>query len=117
MKSLLTSYITALQAGDTSRLSELLKKDIQFSADGGEQVQVVTTLTIGAEKTIDLLQYVYRAYQRHLRARVISVNHQPAIIYYNYDSILSCQIFEIDQGEIEKIYSVVDPKKLRNLNF
>jgi RNA polymerase sigma-70 factor (ECF subfamily) len=108
----LGDYIQVIKTGDISGLEQLLSKDILLMADGGEKVNVVKELTIGKEATLDLLFYVFKTYLKHLRVRMLEINHQAALLFYKKEKLISCQIFELEDGLIQRIFVVVDPDKL-----
>jgi RNA polymerase sigma-70 factor (ECF subfamily) len=110
-------YIEAMQNGNMSALEKLLSKDILLAADGGKNIKVVRELTSGITNTSKLLLYVYRAFLTGLEIKNTSINHQPAILFYQNDVLKNCQIFEIEKNKIINIYSIVDPNKLKSLSL
>ncbi len=113
--SQLTTYLHVIKNGDVSALEKLLSEDILLAADGGEDVQVVRKFTRGVADTSQLLVYVYNAFLKGLDYKISHVNHQPAILYFQNGILSNCQVFEMENASIRRIYSVVDPKKLKSL--
>ena len=113
--SLLQHYVEAMKNGDVSALEQLLSEDIQLAADGGESIKVVRELTSGITNTSRLLLYVYHAFLAGLEIKFATVNHQPAILYYQNGSLYNCQVYELEGQKIRRIFSIVDPNKLRLL--
>ena len=113
--SLLQHYVEAMKNGDVSALEQLLSEDIQLAADGGESIKVVRELTSGITNTSRLLLYVYHAFLAGLEIEFAAVNHQPAILYYQNGSLYNCQVYELEGQKIRRIFSIVDPNKLRLL--
>jgi RNA polymerase sigma factor (sigma-70 family) len=117
---LLHKYINIIKNGDVSALEQMLSADIRVKADGGGKIKVVSELTIGIKAAIDLILYVYQTYQKSFTVEFSMLNHQPALLFYNDGKLINCQIFELEKhnDKIRKIYSVVDPGKLKNkINF
>jgi RNA polymerase sigma factor (sigma-70 family) len=117
---LLHKYINIIKNGDVSALEQMLSADIRVKADGGGKIKVVSELTIGIKAAIDLILYVYQTYQKSFTVEFSMLNHQPALLFYNDGELINCQIFELEKhnDKIRKIYSVVDPAKLKNkINF
>lgn len=112
----LKRYIQVMKKGDVAALEKLLEKDILLAADGGENIKVVRDLTTGAAASSRLLIYVYKAFLNELSYKVRKVNHQPAIIYYQNGIMYNCQVFELKDNKIQRIYSIVDPAKLKSLH-
>lgn len=113
--SQLRDYIEAMKSGDVVTLEKLLSKDILLAADGGDRVKVVRAVTTGITNVSELSLYVFRAFLSGLDMRISSINHQPAILYYQNKDLYNCQVFEMEQSKIRSIYSIVDPQKLKSL--
>ncbi|MEJ1238383.1 sigma-70 family RNA polymerase sigma factor [Chryseolinea sp. T2] len=112
---ILQDYIRNIQNGDTQALATMLSKEITVKTDGGH-IKIVSPLVTGSQAVTDLMLYVYNNYQRSLSIRFGNINHQPALLFYDGDALVNCQVFEIDpNGTIKGIFSVVDPDKLKNL--
>lgn len=116
-QQLVSRFVHAIQHGEVKTLESLLGDDIRLAADGGRDINVVAALTTGIADTVQVLTYVYQAYQRDLQTKLISVNHQPALLYYKGNKIISCQVFEVAGEKIHRIFSVVDPRKLQQLSL
>jgi len=113
--SQLRHYVEVMRSGDVATLEKLLSKDILLAADGGDDVKVVRALTTGITHVSKLLLYVFRAFLAGLEIRTSSINHQPAILYYQNKVLYNCQVFEFEEMKIRRIYSIVDPQKLKSL--
>ena len=110
---ILEKYIQFIKNGDVGNLEALLSEDISLAADGGEHIKVVRDLTTGITASSKLLVYVYKAYLHGLEFKIRLVNHQPAILFYQNNTLYNCQVFELNEGKIHRIYSIVDPEKLK----
>jgi RNA polymerase sigma-70 factor (ECF subfamily) len=112
---LLDRYMDAIQRRDVPQLESLLSADIAYYADGGDKLRVVKKECVGAHDVAELTILAYHRFlARHTR-RLIWVNYQPALVYYNGDRLAVCQVFEFDSdGKIVQINTIVDPEKLRN---
>ncbi len=116
-KSHLQSYINAIRTGDVKALEQLFAEEITVVADGGGKVQVVRNLTEGNHACIELLLYVYEKYQQNLSIKFSEVNHQPAILYYHKDRLITCQVFTINAAhQIEKISAMLDEEKMKHIS-
>ncbi len=111
----LENYMKVIKNGDVVALEKLLSKDILLAADGGENIKVVREMTTGIRATSKLLLFVYEAFLTGLRFSVSTINHQPAILFYQKEKLYNCQVFEIHDKEISSIYSIIDPVKLKSL--
>ena len=114
---ILEKYVNTIRGGDTERLEDLLAEDITFYADGGGKVNVVKKICTGIHDVADLLLYVYNKFEAGARIVAVTVNHQPAMLFYVNGKLISCQVLGISPvtGEIYQISTVVDPDKLKNI--
>ncbi|WP_303319058.1 sigma-70 family RNA polymerase sigma factor [Flavivirga abyssicola] len=117
LPSYMESYIKTIKNGDVKRLEKMLSEDISLHADGGEHIKVVRELTIGKSASLKLLFYVYKTYLELLSIKITQINHQPALLFYNEDSLINCQVFDFENNKIKSIFSIVDPNKIKNFSF
>jgi RNA polymerase sigma factor (sigma-70 family) len=113
----LENYINAVKNGDVKKLEEMLVDDISVMVDGGA-LSIVSAFESGIEDVIQLMTYVYTTYQTTSEIKIISVNHQPALLFYQDGLLVNCQVFDFTKNtkQIAGIYSIVDPEKLKNLH-
>lgn len=112
----LKKYQKALNESKIKDLESLLVNDIKLTADGGKKVKVVKATEVGKTATATLLAYVQQQFLSDKTFSFHNFNHQPAICFWQNDKLYNCQILSIDnQGQIQQIYSIVDPVKLKNL--
>lgn len=112
----LQKYIDIIKDGNVNALEKILSEDILVKTDGGGKVAIVSELVVGLKATIDLMMYVYDTYQKSFVIVSNTVNHQPALLFYNNGKLVNCQVFELEENlpKIKSIYSIVDPDKLKN---
>lgn len=114
----LERFVTVIRDKDLNALHQLLADDITFVADGGTKVQVVKKFCEGLSQVADLVVMVYHTFQSRYTIRPIMLNHQPALLYFHLDKLRACQVFEIgDDSKIHKIQVLIDPEKLRVLQY
>jgi len=115
ISSYMENYIQIIKNGDLKCLEKMLSEDISLRADGGENIKVVRELTIGRTATLDLLFYVFKTHQELLSVKISEINHQPALLFYKDDTLINCQVFELEENKIRHIFSIIDPNKLKSL--
>ncbi len=115
--SYMENYVQTIKNGDVKRLEEMLSKDISLHADGGENIKVVRELTIGKFASLKLLFYVFKTYLELLSIKITQINHQPALLFYNEDTLINCQVFDFEDNKVKSIFSIVDPNKLKSLSL
>jgi RNA polymerase sigma factor (sigma-70 family) len=113
----LQDYIRLIQKGDANTLAEMLSREIAVKTDGGKKIAIVSPFTRGIQAAVDLMLHVFKTYQKAQTIRFSQVNHQPALLFYEGTILANCQVFEfeISAPKIKRIYSIVDPDKLRSL--
>jgi RNA polymerase sigma factor (sigma-70 family) len=111
----LQDYVHLIKNGDVKSLEKMLSKEIAVKTDGGGNIKIVSDLVVGLQPVVDLMLYVYNTYQKQLSIKFSNINHQPALLFYNNDILVNCQVFELDNAKIKGIYSIVDPEKLKNI--
>ncbi|SMD37704.1 RNA polymerase sigma-70 factor, ECF subfamily [Reichenbachiella faecimaris] len=111
----LQEYIDIIKVGDVKALESKLNKDIVLIADGGKNVSVVRQFTSGIENVIKLITHLYDTYHKNYSYKTGIVNHQSAILFYQRQLLVNCQVFEVNGDQITGIYSIVDPAKLKKL--
>lgn len=111
--SYLQNYIHTIKNGNIDSLIELLSEEIVVRTDGGDKIKIVSKLTVGVNSVAELMIYVFKNYQQTLLITYSEVNHQPALLFYEHDNLVNCQIFEIKNSKIAQVYSIVDPDKLK----
>ena len=113
--NLLERYMDAIQRRDVPQLENLLSADIAYYADGGSKLQVVKKVCTGAPEVAELSILAYYRFLERLSRRLVWVNYQPALVYYDGERLAVCQVFEFDaDGKIVQINTIIDPEKLRN---
>lgn len=115
-RTYIEKYVAAIRNRDVASLELMFAQDIVLVADGGNEVQVLRSFTQGRQAVIELLLQVFDKFQRFQNIELTEVNHQPAILYYQEEKLMACQVFSIDApGCIYNISSVVAPEKLKQI--
>ncbi|MGZ3952343.1 MAG: sigma-70 family RNA polymerase sigma factor, partial [Flavisolibacter sp.] len=45
------------------------------------------------------------------------VNHQPALFFYEGTQLVTCQVFELQDGMVQQVYFLRNPDKLASLKM
>lgn len=113
---ILEKYQTALSKGNIRDLEDLLVSDVKLKVDGGTKVQIVKGTEMGKINTAALLTYVQQQFLYNSTFSFHQFNHQPAICFWKNEKLHNCHILSLNhKGQIENIYSIVDPTKLKKL--
>ncbi|WP_423148689.1 sigma-70 family RNA polymerase sigma factor [Rubrolithibacter danxiaensis] len=112
----LTEYVSAIRLGNVLKLKKLLSHDVALYADGGPNLNIAARSLKGVAAVSDLLLFVYETYQKGFSIITAAVNHEPALLYYSGERLVSCQVFEFSpEGDVVQINIVIDPEKLKNI--
>ena len=115
--ALVQRFVAACERGTMDELVELLAEDAAFYGDGGGKVAVVPEPIVGRERVVRLLiGLINRARQRNLRIRVVKVNGQAgAVVVDAKDKVVNVVSFDVRDGAVSSIWSVVHPDKRSHL--
>lgn len=110
-------YIDVIYKADTKRLERLLQNDITTISDGGGKATAAIQPVSGKPQVVKFMIGVYQKFYSGDDTRIEKsiVNHQPALLYYVNNKLSNCQVFEIKNGYITRIYFIRNPDKLQSL--
>lgn len=112
----LDKYLHVIRDGDTERLEKLLAEDIAVISDGGGKVTAFVKPVLGRKSVISLLMGVFHKFYNKIRIEKKMINHQPALYYYDENNkLVTCQIFTLKDGQVENVFFIRNPDKLKNL--
>jgi RNA polymerase sigma-70 factor (ECF subfamily) len=111
---LVSRFLAAAQQGDVDRLIEVLAEDAIVYGDGGGKVPQWYAPIVGADGVARLFAVMGRqmtrleaTFERH------EVNGQPGVIFRGpHGGVFSVMSFEVVDGRVATIRSVVNPDKL-----
>lgn len=115
--ALVQRFVAACERGTMDELVELLAENAAFYGDGGGKVAAVPEPIVGRERVVRLLTgLINRARQRNLRIRAEKVSGQAgAVVVDANDKVVNVVSFDVRDGAVSSIWSVVNPDKLRHL--
>jgi vacuolar-type H+-ATPase subunit H len=108
-------FLSVIQRGDAHQLEMLLREDIQIISDGGGKVSAGRHPVTGYTRAARMLLGLYRKFYHRYMIRCISVAGQPAVLYWEGDTLVNCQLFDMDTGGLRRVYLLRNPDKLRRL--
>ncbi|NAS11430.1 sigma-70 family RNA polymerase sigma factor [Poritiphilus flavus] len=113
----LRNYVNIVKSGDVNKLEKLLSDDIKLMADGGKDIKVLRNITSGKSAALDLIMRVFETFQVSQKIKITEINHQPALLFFDEDQLVNCQVFELHNHKIKSVFSVVDPLKLKHIEY
>jgi RNA polymerase sigma-70 factor (TIGR02957 family) len=110
-------FLDAVDGGDMDGFIELLAPDVVIYGDGGGKGEAVLTPVRGRERVARFLRgLARRARQMSAASRPVWVNGQPGMISFDADGrLIGVMAFDVLDGRVQAIRSVVNPDKLRHL--
>jgi RNA polymerase sigma-70 factor (ECF subfamily) len=111
----LSRYLKLIKDGNTKELEQLLKEDITVISDGGGKAVAFRNLIQGVKPVTTLLAGLYKKYYNQVLIEQGWVNHQPALFYFEGNKIVTCQIFSLHDNQIDHIFFMRNPDKLKTL--
>lgn len=111
----LDRYIDIIHKGDTRKLEQLLSDDIILLSDGGGKAAAAQHPLAGRQTALMFLSGIYRKFYQTSRIEKGYVNHQPALFFYEEDQLVTCQVLELKDEKLHRIYFLRNPDKLASL--
>jgi RNA polymerase sigma-70 factor (ECF subfamily) len=111
-------FLAAAEQGDLAGLETLLSADVQLTGDGGGKVPALARTLSGRARVARTLVSWLRLASRLPGAswHPVEVNGGAGAMFLDAEwRIISVVAFDIDDGQITSIHSVVNPDKLRHL--
>lgn len=108
-------FVNSLLQGNTTKLLELVSENVVFYSDGGGKVKAAQIPVVGLNKVIKLHQNLLKMYEGTYSFAFLTVNGLPGIRISISEDIQYIYSFAFKNGQIETIYSVANPDKLRHL--
>jgi RNA polymerase sigma-70 factor (TIGR02957 family) len=118
-RELTTTFLEAFEQGDVERVVELLAPDVVFIGDGGGKGQGLPRPVYGRGRVTRLLA-AFAAQGRALGGRIVqtTINGQPGTLNLDEQGrLINVFSFEIRDGQIQAIRSIINPDKLDHLGY
>jgi RNA polymerase sigma-70 factor (ECF subfamily) len=115
--ALVQRFLDAAGGGDMDGFIEMLAPDVVFYGDGGGKGEGVRAPVYGRVQVGRFLRGLARRVQQmSASARPVWVNGQPGVIAFDADGrLIGVVAFDVLDGTVQAIRSVVNPDKLRHL--
>jgi len=112
-------FLEAFEEGDVDGLVELLAADAVFVGDGGDKGRGISRPVYGREPVTRLLvSFLPRYRSASATVRLGEVNGQPGALFFDADErLVNVFAFEVAEGAIQAVRSVINPDKLAHLGY
>jgi RNA polymerase sigma-70 factor, ECF subfamily len=116
-EALVRSFLAAVHDGDLEQLVDLLAADAVFCGDGGGKATSVPEPVLGREAVAAFLHGLYeRVLPMGITLEPALVNGEPGVVSHDAQGdIVAVLSFEVVDGVIQALRSVVNPDKLAHL--
>ena len=115
-EELVMAFLDAARSGDLDTLTNMLAEDVRLATDGGGKVLAALNVIEGADR---VARFTIGALKKGLpdgsTLRFSLVNGLPGLIVCTPDGHVQAVAFEIEENCIRRIYSVINPDKLKHL--
>ncbi|MEN3283897.1 MAG: hypothetical protein V7607_5037 [Solirubrobacteraceae bacterium] len=112
-------FLEAFEEGNVDGLVELLAADAVFVGDGGGKGRGISRPVYGREHVTRLLvSFLPRYRTASATVRLGEVNGQPGALFFDADErLVNVFAFEVAEGAIQAVRSVINPDKLAHLGY
>ncbi|MFE6285448.1 RNA polymerase sigma-70 factor [Streptomyces sp. NPDC057877] len=111
-EELVRSFMTAARDGDLAGLEKLLVDDATWWTDSGGRVRAARRVIEGSAKIVRFLQGVLPKYAVGMEYRMAEINGAMALAGWTGDELTIVMSFELRDGRIAQVHSVMNPDKL-----
>ncbi|KRE47967.1 RNA polymerase sigma factor SigJ [Paenibacillus sp. Soil724D2] len=117
-KERVSRFIAALSNGNIQSLVNMLTEDVIFIADGGGKVSAAINQIYNKKRVLTILNALSSSRFPASKAQLVEVNHQPGILITKegISTGVICFDWDIETMAIQRVYLIVNPDKLQNLN-
>lgn len=115
-QKLIATFLDAVQGGDLSEIESMLAEEAILYSDGGGKVTAARKPVAGAAKIAKFLvgiQKQFPAAEWSIERK--QVNGEPGMIIRREGELYNIWSFHIEESEIQSIYVVLNPDKLKHL--
>jgi RNA polymerase sigma-70 factor (ECF subfamily) len=84
-------------------------------SDGGGKAAAALHPLTGKGQALLFLSGIYRKFYQNSHIEKGFVNHHPALFFYEDGQLVTCQVFELKDEKLHRIYFVRNPDKLAAL--
>ncbi len=106
-------FVDAIMREDTEAFLNLLTEEVSWVSDGGGKAPAATKVVHGTRAASRLAMGLARRWRGRWHAAVAPVNGQPGVLLYVEGSLHAAMALETDGAKVLRIYSIVNPDKLR----
>lgn len=111
-REVVTRFIEAMMSEDSEAFARLMAEDVCWVADGGGKALAASQAVQGARAATRLAMGLARRWRGQWEVKPTLINGQLGAVLQVAGRIHAAMVLETDGGQIQAIYSVVNPDKL-----
>ncbi|MCI3277398.1 RNA polymerase sigma-70 factor [Streptomyces cylindrosporus] len=111
-RELVASFLTAARDGDLAGLEKVLAADVTWTSDGGGKVSAARRAVHGRDKVGRLTLGGAERFAAGLTFTPAEINGEPGLAAWAGDTLFGTVAFEVRDGLISHVRSVLNPDKL-----
>ena len=114
---LLTEFLSAVAANDTSKLVAMMKSDVRFVSDGGGKAPAALRVVNTPEEVAQLILHLAGAKGGPQDMKFVTLNGVPSFWFLDGQGFESVAQFDIEDDLVRAIFIVRNPDKLAHLKL
>lgn len=114
-QQILAEFMQACIGGELDSLMALLAEDVVHYSDGGDKVFAAKKPVVGAEMVARFILRIIQQAPENVSTKFSTANGQPAFVIRVDGRSYGIMIFDVRNGRIQNIYTVVNPDKLKHI--
>jgi RNA polymerase sigma-70 factor (ECF subfamily) len=116
-RRLLTEFLTAVAANDTSKLVAMMTSDVRFVSDGGGKAPAALRVVNTPEEVAQLILHLAGAKGGPQDMKFVTLNGVPSLWFVDGQGFASVAQIDIEDDLVRAIFIVRNPDKLAHLRL
>ncbi|MCM3768685.1 RNA polymerase sigma-70 factor [Neobacillus niacini] len=118
-EEIIGSFLSAIFDGNASRLEHLLSEDVILYSDGGGKTYAAIRPIHSREFVVRFIESLTKqlnsSRDKTAQVQIIQINGQTGVVAVGLDNVMSVISFHVLNDQIQEIYVVRNPEKLKHL--
>lgn len=115
-RSLVERFSRAAYVADEKALIDIFSPDIEVISDGGGKVTAARKIVRGLQKVVRIFTIALPPAADRLTWKMVEINGEPGIVEFIDGEPFAANTFDVADGRIVRLYRVMNPDKLLQLN-
>lgn len=111
-RRIIETFARAAYAADEETLLGLFSPDIAVVSDGGGKITAARKIVRGVAKVMRLFTIAFAKTKQHVAIEMVEINGEPGTVEYYDGQPFAVTTLEVADGQIIRMYRVMNPDKL-----